>query len=67
MSWIDEAVAQLNGEAKQLERMSDNAQQIVLRSPSMSDDRKKWFTKLSAQRQREAAELRKMVSELRNS
>jgi hypothetical protein len=51
-------------DAKRLDEMGDGLQQLILRSPNMSEERKKRLTEEVARRQQDASDLRKLIIQM---
>ena len=60
----EEIILSLGADAKRLDEIGDGLQQLILRSPNMSEERKKQLTKEVARRQQAASELRKLIIEI---
>ena len=64
MSGLGDAVyiASLEAEAIKLDEMGDRLQQIILASPNMGEEFKAKLTQIATQRQKDAGEIRMLIS-----
>ncbi len=60
----EEIIRILGADAKRLDEMGDGLQQLILRSPNMSDEQKKRLTEEVARRQQDASDLRKLIIQM---
>jgi hypothetical protein len=55
-------IKSLEAEAKKLDEMGDRLQEVITHSPNMSDEVKSKLTRQVAQRQKDASEIRMLIS-----
>ena len=55
-------IASLEAEASKLEEMGDRIQKIILASPNMGEEFKTKLTRIATQRQKDASEIRMLIS-----